>query len=611
MKIKTHIKFIIIILGVSFLVYSCANKAQGPTGGPKDKTPPRVMKSTPKNGALNFKKNQIEIEFDEMISIEKPNDNVVISPPQLKPADVKGGGKKVTVNLNENLIDNTTYSINFGNSIVDLNEKNPLKNYSFSFSTGNQIDTMKISGTVINAEDLNPMADIIVGIYEQTSDSVFSLIPFERIAKTDENGHFTINNIKPGKYKVFALGDTNHNYSFQPGEGLAMSDSLYTTSSRIEEMHDTIWKDTVHVDSVRTYMGTHFLPDNLALRYFKENKKRQYFIKAERKEPFVFNLFFNDQQAKLPEIKPLNFKWDGKYLIQKNARMDSLTYWITDSTVWKTDTLKMTMTYLKSDSLFQLHSVTDTINVMMRKGAITPKARLAKKSNVPKKLGPLKYTNNISPAFDVYNPILFEFEAPLSKIDLSKIKLSQKIDTVFKQIPFKWQRLDSIQIRFAINHKWEPEASYKLEIDSAAFTSIYNKVAPQFKSDFKIRSLDEYSSVKMLLAKFNPKVVMQILDTKDALIATKPAAEKGTIFENLKPGDYYIRMFIDENGNGKWDTGDFKTKRQPEEVYYYPAKLTLKANWEFEETWDYTQIPLLEQKPAELLKLANKKKTGL
>ena len=611
MKIKTHIKFIIIILGVSFLVYSCANKAQGPTGGPKDKTPPRVMKSTPKNGALNFKKKQIEIEFDEMISLEKASDNVVISPPQLKPADVKSGGKKVTVNLNEDLIDNTTYSINFGNSIVDLNEKNPLKNYSFSFSTGNQIDTMKISGTVINAEDMNPMPDIIVGIYEQTSDSVFSLIPFERIAKTDENGHFTINNIKHGKYKVFALGDTNHNYSFQPGEGLAMSDSLYTTSSRIEEMHDTIWKDTVNIDSVRTYMGTHFLPDNLALRYFKENKKRQYFIKAERKESFVFNLFFNDQQAKLPEIKPLNFKWDGKYLIQKNAKMDSLTYWITDSTVWKTDTLKMAMTYLKSDSLFQLHSVTDTINVMMRKGAINPKARLAKKSNAPKKLGSLKYTNNINPAFDVYNPILFEFEAPLSKIDLSKIKLSQKVDTVFKQIPFKWQRLDSIQIRFAINHKWEPEASYKLEIDSAAFASIYNKVTPQFKADFKIRSLDEYSSVKMLLAKFNPKVVMQILDTKDALIATKPAAEKGTIFENLKPGDYYVRMFIDENGNGKWDTGEFKTKRQPEEVYYYPSKLTLKANWEFEETWDYTQTPLLEQKPAELLKLATKKKTSL
>ena len=113
----------------------------------------------------------------------------------------------------------------------------------------------------------------------------------------------------------------------------------------------------------------------------------------------------------------------------------------------------------------------------------------------------------------------------------------------------------------------------------------------------------------MLLATFNPKVVMQVLDTKDAVLGTKPASEKGTIFEYLRPGDYYLRMFIDTNGNGVWDTGDLLTKRQPEEVYYYPTKFTLKANWEFEETWDYKAVPLLKQKPVELLKdNPNKKK---
>ncbi|HJV77265.1 MAG TPA: Ig-like domain-containing protein, partial [Paludibacter sp.] len=148
MNIKTKIKFFIVTLGVIFLVYSCANKSQGPTGGIKDTTPPRVMRSSPKNGALNFNKKQIEIDFDEMISVEKASENVIVSPPQVKPPDVKAFGKKVTVNFNEKLIDNTTYSVNFGNAIVDLNEKNPIKNYLFSFSTGNEIDTLKISGTV-------------------------------------------------------------------------------------------------------------------------------------------------------------------------------------------------------------------------------------------------------------------------------------------------------------------------------------------------------------------------------------------------------------------------------------------------------------------------------
>ena len=271
MKNRTKIVGALIIVAIMLLIHACANKAQGPTGGPKDKTPPRVLRSFPVNGALNYKKKLIEIDFDKIVTVEKPNDFVIISPPQQKSPDVKSYGRKVTVSLNEDLQDSTTYSINFGNAIADVNEKNILKNYLFSFSTGNKIDTMKISGTVINAEDLNPMEGIIVGIYKETSDSVFSLIPFMRIGKTDENGRFSIDNIKAGKYKVYALADANHDYKYQPGEGLALYDSIITPSFRIEEMTDTIWKDSATVDSIRTYMGTRFLPDDVAMQFFKEN----------------------------------------------------------------------------------------------------------------------------------------------------------------------------------------------------------------------------------------------------------------------------------------------------------------------------------------------------
>ena len=607
MKNRTKIVGALIIVAIMLLIHACANKAQGPTGGPKDKTPPRVLRSFPVNGALNYKKKLIEIDFDKIVTVEKPNDFVIISPPQQKSPDVKSYGRKVTVSLNEDLQDSTTYSINFGNAIADVNEKNILKNYLFSFSTGNKIDTMKISGTVINAEDLNPMEGIIVGIYKETSDSVFSLIPFMRIGKTDENGRFSIDNIKAGKYKVYALADANHDYKYQPGEGLALYDSIITPSFRIEEMTDTIWKDSATVDSIRTYMGTRFLPDDVAMQFFKENKKRQYFVKYERKEPFVFSLFFNTTQAKLPELKPLNFNWDNKYLLQKNAGLDSLTYWLTDSLVWKNDTLKMSMTYLKSDSLFQLKTQTDTINISSRKARINSRAKASKKALVIK-IPPLKFMNNIASTFEIYNPIVLNFEAPLEKIDISKIKLFQKVDTILKQIPFKWHQADSTKMLYTIDHKWIAEKDYEIEIDSLAFTSIYNKVSSKFKSEFKIRSLEEYSSVKLLLAVFNPKATLQVLDTKDVVIATKPAVEKGTIFEYLKPGDYYIRMFIDENGNGKWDTGDFAKKRKPEQVYYYPKKLTLMANWEFEETWDYNLVPLLKQKPLELIKASVKPK---
>lgn len=604
---KTKIQYVLATFGIILLSYACANKAQGPTGGPKDITPPSVLKSYPANGSLNFKKKQILIDFDELVSVEKANENVLISPPQVKPPDVKSFGKRLTVDFNEPLFDSTTYTINFGNAIVDLNEKNAIKNYFFSFSTGNEIDTLKIAGTVINAEDLNPMSGIFVGIYKETSDTVFSKKPFLRIGKTDENGRFSINNIKKGAYKVFALGDANRDYFFQPGEGLALYDSLVVPTTRIEQMQDTVWKDTVTVDSIRTYMGTRFLPDDLTLRYFKESKKRQYLVKSERKEPFVFSLFFNTVMTGLPKIKPLNFEWEGKYLLQKNNAMDSLTYWITDSLVWKTDTLKMTVSYMKTDSVFNLVPTTDTLNISMRKARLNPKARLAKKAT-DLKVEPLKYLNNIASTFEIYNPIILNFEAPLSDIDISKIKLSQKIDTTFKTIPFKWRQIDSTKMSFAIDYKWVAENSYELNIDSAAFKSIYNKISNKFSGQFKIRSLDEYSSVKMFLAEFNPKAVLQVLDSKDVVLASKPASEKGTVIQYLKPGDYYVRMFLDNNGNGKWDSGDLASRLQPEEVFYYPKKLTIMANWEFEETWNYRLVQLLKQKPTELIKDASKKK---
>ena len=593
---------ILIVFGIVLLAYSCANRAQGPTGGPKDETPPKVLKSYPQNGTLNFNKKQIQIDFDEMVSIEKASENVIISPPQMKPPDVKSLGKRVSVNFNEELIDSTTYSINFGNSIVDLNEKNALKNYLFSFSTGNEIDTLKIGGTLINAEDLNPLQGIIVGIYKETNDSVFFKKPFLRIGKTDENGKFSIDNVRKGSYKVFALGDVNRDYFFQPGEALAMHDSIVTPTFRIEEMKDTVWKDSVTVDSIRSFMGTKFLPDDITLRFFKENKKRQYFVKYERKEPFVFSLFFNAPQTALPEIKPLNFDWEGKYLLQKNLTMDSLTYWLTDTLVSKIDTLEMTMTYLKTDSLFKLVPVTDSLNVIMRKARVNLKAKPVKKSATDLKVPELKFTNNVSSVFEIYNPIKLSFEAPLEEIDISKIRLSQKVDTTYKTIPFEWRQTDSTKMTYSINYKWVAEMSYQLKIDSAAFKSIYKRTSNKISSDFKIRSLDEYSSVKMLLSEHNPQAYLQILDPKDVLLATKQAKEKGVVFQYLKPGDYYVRMFIDENGNGKWDTGDLSTRRQPEQVFYYQKKLTLMANWEFEETWDYKKLTLLQQKPAELRK---------
>ena len=204
-------------------------------------------------------------------------------------------------------------------------------------------------------------------------------------------------------------------------------------------------------------------------------------------------------------------------------------------------------------------------------------------------------------------PIFLKFDSPLGEVDLSKIKLSEKVDTVLKELPFKWVQTDSSKMQYSIKYKFEPEKSYELKIDSAAFRNIYNLNSDKVSAKFNVKSLDDYSGIKMLLSKFDSLVVFQVLDTKDAVLATKPATPKGVLFEYLKPGDFYLRAFIDSNRNGIWDTGDISKKLQPETVYYYNKKLSLRANWEFEETWDLQEVPLLEQKPFELKKNNAKK----
>jgi uncharacterized protein (DUF2141 family) len=608
-KLKNIFK-LFIIAGISFLVYSCANKGQGPTGGPKDTIPPVILKSLPANGALNFKKKLIQIYFDENVSVEKATENVLISPPQKRQPLVKGNGHVLTVNFEDELMDSTTYTINFGDAIVDLNEKNPLKGYRFAFSTGSEIDTLKISGMLVNAENLNPMEGVIVGIYPATDkDSVFMKKPFLRVTKTDEDGRFVIDNIKAGTYKVFALDDLSKDFIYQPGEGIAFMDTVTTPTFRIEQMRDTVWKDSATVDSVRTFMGTRFLPDNVFMKFFKESKKRQYFVKAERKQPQSFSLFFNTKLTELPDIKPLNFDWKGKYMLQKNNTQDTLTYWITESDVYNIDTLRMSMTYLKTDSLFKLSPQTDTLSVIMRRFKPAVRAKQGDKLPTPK-VENYKFGTNINGSFDVYIPVILKFESPLAAMDLSKIHLSQKVDSTLKKLPVNWRQVDSTKMVYAIDYKWEPEKSYELLTDSTAFRSIYNLESDKYKAEFKIKSLDEYSSIKLFASTFDSLIVFQIIDTKDNVIATKPAHPKGTLFEYLRPGDFYVRAFIDSNRNGVWDTGDFLSRRQPEAVYYYPKKLTLKANWEFEETWNLYEVPLLKQKPDELKQKKSKKNSS-
>ena len=238
MNWKKH-RFPLILMAV-IAAYSCASIG-APDGGPYDEEPPRFVGSTPELHATGNQKSRIELEFDEFIKLEKAAEKVVISPPQMEQPEIKVSGKKVVIELIDSLKDSTTYTVDFSDAIVDNNEGNPMGHFTYSFSTGTSIDTMEVSGTVLNAADLEPIKGIQVGLHKNLNDSALTTLPFDRVSRTDSRGHFIIRGVAPGKYRIYALMDGNQNYLYDSKtEMIAFSDSVIATSMMPATRQDTI-----------------------------------------------------------------------------------------------------------------------------------------------------------------------------------------------------------------------------------------------------------------------------------------------------------------------------------------------------------------------------------
>ena len=628
MSLKRY-SWLILALGL----VGCANRGIGPQGGPKDSIPPVVIKETPPNGTLNFSGKRVEIVFNEYLQLDDVSGQVLISPPQQRPPEVKAIGKKVILVFDEPPVDSTTYTIDFGNAICDFHEKVPLKGYSLSFSTGDHIDTLEINGYVVNAEDLNPISGIIAGIHLNADDSAFSTIPFTRIGKSDESGFFSIKNIKEGSYRLYGLRDVSRDYVYQPGEGLAFVDTLITPTCHTQIEQDTTWrpavvldslgKDTIalrEIDTIQSVAYTYYEPSGLLLWYFQEDKVRHYFQRCYRdKAAHYFRLQFAAPQDELPQIRALRpsevdslandsawVDWMQYAVLQDNPTKDTLIYWLTDSIAIGMDSLIFEMTYLKSDSLYNLVPQVDTIFAIYRAPRLSDKAKANLEKN--KKPPVLTISSNASGQFEANAQLILRTATPISDCLIDSLRLFEKINNDFKQIPFTISPMDSAKMSFIVHYDWQPEKQYELRIDSAAFRDVYGVVNNASKVQMTVKSLDSYSTLTIKLTPFEPKAMIQLLDEKDQVIRELPANQAGTKFDFLNPQSYYVRLYIDENGDQKWTTGDWATHRQPEKVYYFPSKLSLRANWDFEETFDYTAIPQLQSKPEELLKDATEQK---
>ena len=622
--------FLIFSISSFLIFFSCARMGT-PDGGWYDETPPRIIHSSPADRSTHVTNKKINIYFNEYIKVADASQNVIVSPPQKEVPEVKVKGKRVVIELEDSLKPNTTYTIDFSDAITDFTEDNPLGNYTYTFSTGEQIDTLEMSGYVIDASNLEPIKGILVGLYNELEDSVFRKKPLMRVARTDASGHFTIRGVSPGEYRVYALKDADNDYMFtQKSEMIAFSHQIFSPSVTTAMRQDTIWRDIHHIDSISQVTYQRFLPDDIVLNAFQEVQTGRYLIKTERKDADRINMFFSYGSEKLPVIKGLNFQSDDAFILEKNAKQDTLTYWLRDTLLIHQDTLRFSMEYEMTDTLGRLVMQTDTIEALAK---VPYEKRLKEekkafenwqKEQEKKKKREERYdsiyptphlepTYNIASAMDPDRSIFIEVPAPLEKLDTAGIHLYSKIDSLWYRAPFKFQPCPEKLRQYEVITDWHPGTEYSFEVDSAAFVDIYGLVSGEFKRGIKVKTLDEYSSLVLQIsgAPDTVSIVVELLNGSDKMVKRAQVGADGTAqFYYVVPGTYFARAFLDRNNNGIWDTGNYDEDLQAEEMYYYPRQIDAKAKWDITQSWNLTAVPQNRQKPSALVKQkAEDKKT--
>ncbi len=620
-------KNLLLCLLALLLTAACASIGN-PDGGRFDETPPRVVGSSPADGAVNVSKRKVQILFDEYIKLEKASEKVVISPPQIEPANVRADGKRVKVDFYDSLRANTTYTIDFSDAIEDNNEGNPMGQYTFSFSTGDVIDTMQVSGRVLNAADLEPIKGIMVGLYPADStwnDTLFRTRPFLRVSRTNGEGRFTIKGVKDGAYRVRALDDKDGDFVFsQKNERVAFDTTVYVTGSFPDVRMDTVWRDSLWYDSIRVVPYTHYTPDDVLLLAFLEDGQERHLLKTVYPEPTSFTFYFTAPSDSTPRIKGLNF--DERCLVaDASLKNDTVTFWVTDTAlIHRQDTLSMILSYMETDTLGQLVVTNDTLDLSPKTTYAKIAAERSKQIEAwekdrerrqKKAKKPLPYEENPyertwleagfkpSGSLAPNQNVRYLAKEPILEVDTTKIHFYVKKDTDWLPAPFLFMPEERSSKSYMLYAEWEPGQKYRFVMDTAAVVSVLEHESKSVRQEFHVRAVEEYGSIFIHVISPDTGVVVQLLSKNDKVEAQQRTDKDGNAdFFFMKPGEYYMRCYVDANGNGQWDTGDYASGLQPERVYYFGKPLPLKAQWDLRQDWDIRAVDVARQKPMAITK---------
>ena len=598
-----------ILFIITALYISCAQQGS-PSGGPRDEDPPMILESVPSNYSTGFDAKKVQITFDEYIVLDNVNQELIVSPPMEEKPEVRLKGKSLVIEFEEELKDSTTYTFNFGSAIKDLHEGNLLLNFEYVFSTGDVLDSLSVRGTLKYAEDLMvPDEPISIMLYDDLRDSVpLTEIPLY-VGRSDDSGVFSVNNLKADTFKIFALKDGNYNLLYDlPTEEIAFLDSnLIVNPEYILSVldHDTgdssyresaahaseatippmdtsgMQADTSSMSSDSLDLGPDFSAIYVEMELFIEEIETQYLKEDDREDPRKIFISF---------AQPLTDSFSYRFLTEDavpsidfleifSPGRDSLTIWLKDSVDYKNDTLALELNYTVKDSTEM--NVTRTDTLLMTYRTRTSKQKTKKEEPVEKlTISTLRGNGDL----ELNAHLKLDFNFPVLGIEDSLVHLWQIPDSVEIPIPFKTRQDTLLPSRAWIEAKWEEVSNYHLQILPGAFSSLYELEHDTLDLKFKTRDIEYYGQVLLTLENVSSPVIIQLTSQKN-VVRQRRVYESGLYtFSYLTPKEYGIKIIHDRNDNGKWDSGKYLKKIQPEAVEIRPGTITLRSNWDHDVT---------------------------
>ena len=573
---KRVYSYLIILLLV--FISACATVVR-PTGGPRDLSPPLVVDFKPANGSMNMKEDKIVIKFSEFIILKKLNEQMVVSPQMPEKPIVKISGKKLIVELPDSLRDNTTYTIFFGDAVVNYKENIPVHNFSYVFSTGDVVDSLRLKGSAVNAFDHSSYDELFVMLYKTKDDSALYKEKPYYLTKTERNGKFYLNNLAPGEYQIYALKDANRNYIYdQNDEEVAFYQKLVVPT------HPSVFLATDSTPALEK-------PKDINQFVFKEWPKESKFMDKKIYPPHKILFTFN-RPIKNFRMIPLGFtpsKKDWHFDVH-GVEGDSVTTYllgIDKDTIdviladgdFIMDTLELALVKAKRKTFNSGGSLFSRKKKVKTNASDTTKKKIITK---------IKYTSNIGKTMHFFSELGFTFKVPLSNYKADRIELYKARDTLWVPIKSESRIVDEKKmLKVYISATFEERKKYKLVVRDSTFFDLYNSTNDSIEKTFQTTEMREYGSLDLVVKYSGSQpLIIQMLNAKDVVIREDFITEPQTVsYPFLTEGKYKIKAIVDLNKNGKWDNGDFYNRILPERIYYVNKIINIRSNWDNEQIW--------------------------